>query len=506
MTDIVLSFPLFCIILSLLCAAVSSVLKGRQARTVTMCLTGAVAAMNCVLLVHNLGLTEPVTFAMGHFPAPWGNEISFGIIEPLLSAVFSSVIFLSILGGSEELKEDIDGDRLNLYFLMLDLVQVAMLALIYTNDLFTGYVFIEICTLSSCGILIIRQAGRTTLAAVRYMIFNLVGSGLFLLSVILLYQITGHLLMPDLKEAVVRIWSTGEYRVPLLASVCLMTMGLSIKSGLFPFHFWMPDTYGYSTPTSASVLSGVISKGYICLFIRIIFKVIGTDVFYASGAHNIVFVLGLAGMIVGSLSAIKENDICRMTALSSAAQIGYIFMGIGLSPGLGIAAAVFHIIFHAVTKPLLFISAARLRAVSGGSRRFKDLQGAGHRAPLAGIGFTVGAFSMVGVPLFAGFVAKYLFADAAFRTLPRGIPVLLVLAVSTVLNIFYFLRTVIRIYTKPEAEYGEARSSSGGLTRFTVSDVCYTVSTVCYLAVNFILGINPQPVINLIEKGLALLG
>ena len=276
---------------------------------------------------------------------------------------------------------------------MVDLVLAALLALLYTNDLFTGYVFIEICTIASCGILMIRQIGRTTLAAVRYMIFSLIGSGLFLIGVVFLYAQTGHLLMPNLKTAVAALWASGQYRTPLLTAICLITLGLCIKSGLFPFHFWMPDTYGYSTPCSAGILSGLVSKGYIFLLIKIIFDVFGTEVFYASGMQTVLYVFGVAGMVFGSISAMRENDIFRMIAYSSAAQIGYIYMGIGLSPELGTAAALFHILTHAITKPALFLSASRLSEASGGRKRFKALQGAAHRNPCAGAAFSPSAVS-----------------------------------------------------------------------------------------------------------------
>ena len=119
-------------------------------------------------------------------------------------------------------------------------------------------------------------------------------------------------------------------------------------------------------------------------------------------------------MIFGSLSTIKENDIRRMIAFSSVAQIGYIYMGIGMGTQAGMAASVFHILSHAATKSLLFIAAIGLTDVSGGSRKFIDLTGAAYRNKWAGAAFTVGSLSMVGVPLFSGFISKLLFAQAAF--------------------------------------------------------------------------------------------
>ena len=497
MSSFVTNFPLFSIILSLLCAVITSILRGRAARGLTIFLTSAVAAMNLSLLIYTTSLGTATTYMMGHFPAPWGNEIRFGVLEPLMTLILGSVVLLCVLGGGRYILRDIDENKRASYYTMIDLVQAAILALSYTNDLFTGYVFIEICTLSSCGILIIRGIGRTTLAAMRYMIFNLLGSGLFLFGVIILYDITGHLLMPNIKESVAALAATGEYKLPLTVTIALMSIGLSIKSGLFPFHFWMPDTYGYSTPTSSGILSGVISKIYIFFLIKVISSVIGVDVFYESGVNNILFLFGLCGMIVGSISAIRENDINRMTAYSSASQIGYIYMGIGLSPELGLLAAVYQIIAHALTKPGLFLSAARLVEVSGNSRKFVDLQGSARRNKLAGVAFTVGALSMVGLPCFMGFIVKFLFADAAASYAGiKMLPALIALAVSTVLNTVYFLRTVIRIYTP----------NPGIKVRLYASaQKAFIFATTCLAAINVFFGLQSGFLIDLLQRGLELL-
>ena len=85
----------------------------------------------------------------------------------------------------------------------------------------------------------------------------------------------------------------------MTVAIGLMVGGLAIKSGLFPFHFWMPDTYGRATPASAGILSGVVSKGYIFLLIKIIYQVIGIEVFAASGIQDLLLVLGIGGSALG---------------------------------------------------------------------------------------------------------------------------------------------------------------------------------------------------------------
>ena len=491
------NLPLFCIVGSLVCSVVCSVLSRRAARFLSMALSAAVAVSSLLVLGLVLKTGEPITYIMGHFPHPWGNEIRFGILESFFSFVFASVMFLCMLGGKLHLKLDLDQQKGQFYFVNTCLIQASLLVLACTNDIFTGYVFIEICTLASCGILMIRQIGRTTLASVRYMIFSLIGSGLFLLGVIILYAITGHLLLPSLHDAVAVLAQTDAYRIPLGSSICLITVGLAIKSGLFPFHYWMPDTYGYATPCSSGILSGIVSKGYIFFLLKVIFTGFGPEVFYSSGVQNVLFVFGVCGMIFGSVGAIRENNIFRMLANSSAAQIGYVYLGIGISPEAGIVAALFHILTHAVTKPVLFLSASRLSDAAGGSKRFKDLQGSGYAFPLAGAAFSLGALSMIGIPLTMGFMSKFLLAMAAMQMKKKLVITLLTLAVSTILNTFYFARTIIRLYTPGTP------LASGAVTK---AQPPFAAAAVCFSALNLAAGIFASPLIGLLQQGLEFFG
>ena len=491
------NLPLFCIVASLVCSVISSVLDGKYARRLSMCLSFAVAVCSLLVLGMVLQNGEPVTYIMGHFPHPWGNEIRMGILESFFSFIFATVMFLCMKGAKIRLTQDLEESKRQFYFVMTDLIQASLLVLVYTNDIFTGYVFIEICTLASCGILMIRQTGRTTLASVRYMIFSLIGSGLFLLGVTILYNITGHLLLPSLHEAAAQLWQAGEYRIPLTSSICLITVGLAIKSGLFPFHYWMPDTYGCATPCSSAILSGLVSKGYIFFLLKVIFSGFGTEVFYGSGVQNVLFVFGICGMIFGSIGAIRENDIFRMLANSSAAQIGYVYLGIGISPEAGVIGALFHILTHAVTKPVLFLSASRLSDAAGGSKRFKDLQGSGYAFPLAGFAFSLGALSMIGIPMTMGFMSKYLLAVAGLEVSVKAVPTLLALALSTILNTFYFARTIIRLYTP-----GTPLSSA------TVwkAQAPFGLSAICFSLLNLAAGIFASPLIGLLRQGLEYFG
>ena len=499
--DFIWNFPFFSIIICMFSGIISSVLSGKKARNLCFGAVGIVAVLSVSVLFYTVQTGESYTYMMGHFPAPWGNEIRAGILEGVLATTFSVILLLSLVSAYHRTAEDIEESKLNLFYVLVDLLLSSLLAIIYTNDLFTAYVFVEINTIAACGLIMIRQIGRTFGAAIKYMVMSLVGSGLFLIGLSLLYTLTGHLLMSPAKEAMQQLIATDSYHLPVLVILVLMSIGLAIKSGLYPFHSWMPDAYGFSTASASAILSGLVSKAYIILLIKIFYRVVGIDFIVTSEMMNVLFVFGLVGMIMGSVSAILEKDIRRMIAFSSVAQIGYIYMGIGLGIEQGYVAAVYHILHHAATKALLFISVVGLSNVSGGSKQFPDLRGAGYRHRSAGVAFTVGSFSMVGLPMFSGFISKYLFATAAMWASPKKVFLtLVVLSVSTILNAIYFIHTVVTIYTP--AEESEAKQQR----RHWHEKPWVTISLVIFIGLNFVLGIFSQPVVDLITSGLRMFG
>ena len=493
----VCNFPFFSIVLSMFSGIVSSVLNGKTAKRLSIGLLCVNLCLSASVLAYTLSAGESYVYMMGHFPAPWGNEIRAGVLEGVLATFFCIIMLLALAGGLRHIAKEIESSKQNLYFIMIDLLLASLLALIYTNDLFTAYVFVEINTIAACGMIMIRQIGRSYVAAARYMVMSLLGSGLFLISLSTLYGLTGQLLMTPAQQAVEALRASGQYLEPLTVTIALMTVGLAIKSGLYPFHSWMPETYGYSTTSSSAILSSLVSKGYIILLIKIYYRVLGSESIMHGKIVNLLFVFGLAGMIMGSISAIRESDIRRMIAYSSVAQIGYIYMGLGLGTEAGVIASLFHILSHAASKGLLFISASGLSDVSNNSKRFRDLKGAGYRNPVAAAGFTVGAMSMVGLPLFAGFISKLLFATAGVQDPTKMLPTLICLAVSTVLNTVYFLRTVLTIFT-PSPDDAARREAAKPFTR----GVSFKLSVLCFIMINLVLGLLSDPIVEALQTGL----
>ena len=234
------------------------------------------------------------------------------------------------------------------------------------------------------------------------------------------------------------------------------------------------------------------------LLIKIFYRVIGFDIVCDSKVIHVLYVFGVLGMIMGSVSAIQEDNIRRMIAYSSVAQIGYIYMGFGLGTEAGVVASIYHVLSHAATKSLLFVAASGLTDASGGKVKFHNLRGAGYRHKLAGIAFTVGSLSMVGLPMFSGFISKLLFSQEAVGHNHKMLPTLIALAVSTVLNALYFMKTVITIYMPPAKD----TESEAGRNITMWEQPGKSAALVCFIILNLMLGLSSEPVIHLIETGL----
>jgi multicomponent Na+:H+ antiporter subunit D len=451
--------------------------------------------LNGALLLFLIKDPQYFTFMMGHYPAPWGNEIRFGPLEALLATVFSFVTICSLISGKTEIFEDVKPRNQHYFYIMINLLLSSLFALIYTNDLFTAYVFVEINTISACAIVMAKENGKTLAATMRYLVMSLLGSGLFLLAIVLTYGITGQLLMVPAHEAIVNLFQTGSYQIPLTVVLGLVCVAMAIKSALFPFHTWLSHAHGSATTASSAILSGLVLKGYIIMLIKVIVRVVGLDIVVQLKAVNILFVMAVLAMIIGSIKAIQENHIKRMIAFSSVAQMGYIYLGIGLGNMAGLIAACFHIIVHAITKPMLFSSAGGLASASHHKKDWSHLRGAAYRNPIAAVAFLIGSLSMIGIPFFAGFGAKYYLSMAAMNMGAKMWVALFALAVSTVLNALYYIRAIAVIFSRNEGETIERHKNSAS----------YTFAMVVFIIVNVALGLFYQPVMEVITIGMGLL-
>ena len=288
MRPFVENFPFFSIFLAILAAIVTAAIRsGRISYWITIGVCAASALLNGWVLEYTYAEGVSFTYAMGRFLAPYGNAINCGPLQALLAAVFSLVMALALAGGRRDLFQDILPEKQKFYFVMVNMLEASLLALTYTNDMFTGYVFIETSTIAACALVMAKDNGPNLIATIRYLFMSLVGSGLFLIGLTILNSITGYLLMPSLAEAVAELRLSESYTLPLTVAVGLLVAGLGVKSAMFPFHLWLPDAHGGATTASSAILSGLVLKGYIVLLLVMILRVFSMELMVELGVTDV---------------------------------------------------------------------------------------------------------------------------------------------------------------------------------------------------------------------------
>ena len=155
--DFVQNLPFFGIVAALFFGVLCSVVHRRAAEILTYLLLGFEVVASILVLQFVIRTGTSFTYMMGHFPAPWGNEIRAGIFECFTAFFFSATMLLSLVGGRKHIYHEVESTKVNLYYTMACLLLSSILALIYTNDLFTAYVFVEINTLSAAGLIMTKR-------------------------------------------------------------------------------------------------------------------------------------------------------------------------------------------------------------------------------------------------------------------------------------------------------------------------------------------------------------
>lgn len=501
-----LNIPFFSIFVPLFCSIITMFMKSEKtAYNCNLVTLGLVCIMSFMLCSYTVANELIFTFTMGNFPAPWGNELRAGPLESLMAMAFTMVIFLTILGSKNFIIMDIPTGKHTAYFTVLNALVGSILALIYASDVFTAYIFMEINTITACALVVVKGDGKSVVGILQYLLISLVGSGLFLLGVSILYSITGYLSFNEMQGVIIELMATGEYEYPFLVVSGVMFLGIAIKSGLFPFHSWLGAFHPVASSTFSAIHSSVVAESYIILGIKLIFSVFTVDIIHSLKISDIFFIFGFMGMIYGSLIASKEDRMKYMLAFSSVAQIGYIFLGIGIGSVVGMTASCFHIIAHAFSKSMLFLCCGRFIDGSNGNLSIYYMRGIALCNPIAGIGYTIGGMSMIGIPLLAGFTSKVYFATASLYEPIRMVFVLGVLGISMVLNALYFIPSIMAIWTPPKNEFeGEHKSILEEL-HWDSSPKIFNFVILVFIFCNIFLGIFYTPVINAIELGVSLL-
>jgi len=398
-----------------------------------------------VYLLYYVNEVDVIHYTFGGHEARFGIELyvdSFSALFTTIIVGLSSIIYIYSTG---DMTEGIEKKEYGRYYVLFFILLMSLFGILYTNDLFNTYVFIEILSISTCAMISIKRKKESYTSAFRYVMMNEIGSLSFLFGVALIYMATGFTNITLIGETIQNAYSLYPFNIVI--SLAFMVVGLSIKAAIFPFHIWLPDAHSSAPSTSSALLSAIVIKVYLLVFVKVLFRVFGVDILRDLNVSTILVIVAGVGMIMGSVFAIAQKDVKRMLGYSTVSQIGYILLGIGLLSFEGLRAAFFHILSHGLMKTALFLSAGEIIFYKK-TRQVDDFDGIGFIMPVAIGVFSIAAFGMIGLPMTSGFISKLYLGMAVLDS--NQMIFLVILIISSLLNAIYYLPIIILAFLKNE--------------------------------------------------------
>ena len=357
----------------------------------------------------------PLAYMLGG----WSPPLGIALRADGLSIVMMLVVAVVIAGIGWYARSDFgtppgvsEARAPMVYWLLLLAVWGSLNLVFVSSDLFTLYVALELLTFAGVPLVCLDGKGETLRAALRYLIFALAGSVLYLLGAVLLYGEFGTL---DIALLAQRIRPTPATWI----AVAMMTTGLLAKTALFPLHLWLPPAHAGAPPAASAVLSALVVKGSFFIVVRLWFD--AAPAIPGPIAAQLLAGLGAAAILFGSVIALRQERLKLLIAYSTLAQIGYLFLMFPLAfdssshefvRGDALTGGMLQAISHATAKAAMFMAAGLIYKAYGHDR-LADLAGAARAVPLSMLAFAVGGVALMGVLPSGAYLAKKLLLRAA---------------------------------------------------------------------------------------------
>ena len=389
--------------------ALLTYILGKVSEKVRDFLAVVVSLALAAFVAYLYGKTIENTFYFGFFGL--GLVLRLNMLSWFFAIAISSLGALSIIFSLSYIRAR---EKTDFYFLMMGLVNAAMLGIVLAGDLVSFYIFWEI--MSWCAFLLISyNRGPALAAGIKYIIMSIIGSVIFLVGMLSLYVSFDTLDISQVASAITSA-SPGYILFILIA----FGIAFGIKNAVLPFHTWLPDAHSEAPAPFSAVLSGLLVKMGTYGFLLVFYVIIGLKLFLGLGSglfsfHYILCLLGAVTIIIPTFIAMLQTDAKRLLAWSTVGQAGYIILAIAFGTNIALAGGIFHFFNHALFKALLFFAVGAVEFRTR-TRELNSLGGLAKKMPMAFIGALVGICALIGVPLTSGFVSKWLI----YKTLILG--------------------------------------------------------------------------------------
>ena len=394
-------------------------------------------------------LSEPVTLPVK--TSPFSSCLVIDRLSVFMALIFTILGLLATVYSIEYMKED---DGIPFYYTLLSAMICGMLGVAFAGDFFTLFVFWELMCISSYTLVAFRKHEWEPIeAGLKYLVMSSAGSASILFGISLLYGLTGTLSFTQTSGMVINsnIWG--------YISLSFILLGFGVKAAIFPLHMWLPDAHPAAPTPISALLSGIVIKTGVYAIIRSLFSIYSP---INSSWQAALMAIAILTMSYGNLAALLQDDIKRLLAYSSIAQIGYILFAVSTATTqanavLGLTAALMHIMNHALMKCLLFLCAGAF-IYRAGTRSLARLSGIGRRMPLTAVTFAIGALAISGIPPLNGFISELMIIYSGIRC-NAYIPTVILLA-NILLGFAYYLRLIrIIIWSSPSGRLNKVHEA-----------------------------------------------
>jgi multicomponent Na+:H+ antiporter subunit D len=398
------------------------------------------------VLLYSIIASYPFLQVQGTFRVSlFGENNSLTVLQIDRLSAYMSLIVLGIGLVSSIYSIGYIHERKPEFYSLLLLLITGMVGVFYSGDLLTFFVSWELMSISSYILVAFNyREWEAVEASLKYLIMSTTGSAAILFGASLIYGMTGTLVISEVASrlssppAIHEVWS--------IAGMVFIVGGLGVNVAMVPFHSWLPDAHPAAPSPISAMLSGVVIKTGIYAMFRLLTVVFPPNMYdWQLG----LMLLSILTMTVGNLMAALQTDIKRLLAFSSIANIGYIVFALSIGTELGLTGGLLHVLNHAVSKALLFLAAGSFIHAAR-SRSLEEIAGIARRMPISGVAYSIGAFSLAGVPGLNAFVSEYTIITAAFAAGQQILAAIMLL--NVVIGAMYHLRVVQIIFVKPETE------------------------------------------------------
>ncbi len=405
----------------------------------------------CASLLYQVYMHGSISYHLGNWAPPLGIEYRIDLANGLLLTLISGIGALVFPYSYNSIMSEIDERQGPAFFTALLLCMTGLLGVTITGDAFNVFVFLEISSLSTYALVAMgaQRDRRALTAAFNYLVMGTIGATFFVIGLGLLYQATGTLNMADIQSKLLNL----DNRM-VQSGFAFIFVGMGLKLAMFPLHLWLPNAYTYAPSVVSTFLAATATKVAVYVLIRFFYSVFhasyGVDFGSLFAAlQYVVMPLAVAGMFIASFVAVFQDDVKRMLAYSSVAQIGYMLLGLSLGTEAGLSATMVHMFNHALMKAALFMAVGCVVLRLGG-HQVSNFSGLAKRMPLTAAAFIIAGLSLVGVPLTVGFVSKWMLLKATFEV-GQWIPSFLIVA-SSLIAVVYVGRIIEMMLRDPSEE------------------------------------------------------